>query len=151
MMKGVKEKYGDVGMMVWCGGGGGCEYEGLKYLRELWWSEKRDGVERGYMEWGFCELLGGKGMCGEVRRWNKNSCMKLGREMGWMCKVGFDMGLKEMGGEEVEYWEVGVGKWKGLEGVILDGVEYGVVWGYECKEMGVKYVREDGWKGVVFG
>ena len=62
--------------------------------------------------------------------------------MASMCKLGFDIGLKEMAAEELEYCQLAVANWKRLQPVILDGVQYRLVSPYESNHMAVNYVSK---------
>ena len=89
-------------------------------------------------------------MCAHVTSWNKNTSIKFRTDMASMCKLGFDIGLKEMAAEELEYCQLAVANWKRLQPVILDGVQYRLVSPYESNHMAVNYVNQDASKGVVF-
>ena len=150
VMKRVKENYPDVPMMLCSGGGARCDYEALKYFTEFWCSDNTDPVERAYIQWGFSQFFPAKAMCAHVTSWNKNASIKFRTDMASMCKLGFDIGLKEMAAEELEYCQLAVANWKRLQPVILDGVQYRLVSPYESNHMAVNYVSQDASKGVVF-
>ena len=150
VMKRVKENYPDVPMMLCSGGGARCDYEALKYFTEFWCSDNTDPVERAYIQWGFSQFFPAKAMCAHVTSWNKNTSIKFRTDMASMCKLGFDIGLKEMAAEELEYCQLAVANWKRLQPVILDGVQYRLVSPYESNHMAVNYVNQDASKGVVF-
>ena len=150
VMKRVKENYPDVPMMLCSGGGARCDYEALKYFTEFWCSDNTDPVERAYIQWGFSQFFPAKAMCAHVTSWNKNTSIKFRTDMASMCKLGFDIGLKEMAAEELEYCQLAVANWKRLQPVILDGVQYRLVSPYESNHMAVNYVSQDASKGVVF-
>ena len=146
----VKENYPDVPMMLCSGGGARCDYEALKYFTEFWCSDNTDPVERAYIQWGFSQFFPAKAMCAHVTSWNKNTSIKFRTDMASMCKLGFDIGLKEMAAEELEYCQLAVANWKRLQPVILDGIQYRLVSPYESNHMAVNYVSQDASKGVVF-
>ena len=150
VMKRVKENYPNVPMMLCSGGGARCDYEALKYFTEFWCSDNTDPVERAYIQWGFSQFFPAKAMCAHVTSWNKNTSIKFRTDMASMCKLGFDIGLKEMAAEELEYCQLAVANWKRLQPVILDGVQYRLVSPYESNHMAVNYVNQDASKGVVF-
>ena len=149
-MKRVTENYPDVPMMLWSGGGARCDYEALKYFTEFWCSDNTDPVERAYIQWGFSQFFPAKAMCAHVTSWNKNASIKFRTDMASMCKLGFDIGLKDLKAEELEYCQLAVANWKRLQPVILDGVQYRLVSPYESNHMAVNYVSQDCSKGVVF-
>ena len=76
--------------------------------------------------------------------------IKFRTDMASMCKLGFDIGLKDLKAEELEYCQLAVANWKRLQPVILDGVQYRLVSPYESNHMAVNYVSQDCSKGVVF-
>ena len=146
----IKQKYPNLPMMLCSGGGGRCDYEALKYFTEFWCSDNTDPVERAYIQWGFSQFFPAKAMCAHVTSWNKNTSIKFRTDMASMCKLGFDIGLKEMAAEELEYCQLAVANWKRLQPVILDGVQYRLVSPYESNHMAVNYVSQDASKGVIF-
>ena len=54
-----------------------------------------------YIQWGFSQFFPAKAMCAHVTSWNKNTSIKFRTDMASMCKLGFDIGLKEMAAEEL--------------------------------------------------
>ncbi len=103
VMKRVKENYPNVPMMLCSGGGARCDYEALKYFTEFWCSDNTDPVERVYIQWGFSQFFPAKAMCAHVTSWNKNTSVKFRTDVASMCKLGFDIGLKDMTADELAY------------------------------------------------
>lgn len=150
VMKRVKENYPNVPMMLCSGGGARCDYESLKYFTEFWCSDNTDPIDRAYIQWGFSQFFPAKAMCAHVTSWNKKASIKFRTDMASMCKLGFDIGLKDLDAQELEYCQQAVANWKRLQPVILDGVQYRLVSPYESNHMAVNYVSQDGGKAVVF-
>ena len=150
VMKRVKENYPNVPMMLCSGGGARCDYEALKYFTEFWCSDNTDPVERVYIQWGFSQFFPAKAMCAHVTSWNKNTSVKFCTDVASMCKLGFDIGLKDMTADELAYCQDAVANWKRLQPAIMDGDQYRLVSPYETNHMAVNYVSKDQKKAVLF-
>ena len=150
VMRRVKENYPNVPMMLCSGGGARCDYEALKYFTEFWCSDNTDPVERVYIQWGFSQFFPAKAMCAHVTSWNKNTSVKFRTDVASMCKMGFDIGLKDMSADELEYCQDAVANWKRLQPAIMDGEQYRLVSPYKSNHMAVNYVSQDKGKAVLF-
>lgn len=150
VMKRVKENYGHVPMMLCSGGGARCDYEALKYFTEFWCSDNTDPVERVYIQWGFSHFFPTKAMCAHVTSWNEQASVKFSTDVASMCKLGFDLGLHKLNGEELEYCRQAIQNWNRLKPVILDGQQYRLVSPYESNHMAVNYVNADQTQAVLF-
>jgi len=67
-----------------------------------------------------------------------------------MCKLGFDIGLKEMTPDDLAYCKEAVANYKRLEPVILNGDQYRLVSPYDCNHMAVVYAAKDKVKATLF-
>lgn len=150
VMQRVRDNYPQVDMMLCSGGGARCDYEALKYFTEFWCSDNTDPVERVYIQWGFSHFFPAKAMCAHVTSWNKEASIKFRTDVASMCKLGFDLGLKELSTDELLYCQNAVANWKRLQPVILDGEQYRLVSPYESNHMAVNYVDADARKAVLF-
>ena len=150
VMKRVKENYPNVPMMLCSGGGARCDYEALKYFTEFWCSDNTDPVERVYIQWGFSQFFPAKAMCAHVTSWNKATSVKFRTDVASMCKLGFDIGLKDLTADELKYCQDAVANWKRLQPAIMDGDQYRLVSPYETNHMAVNYVTKDQNKAVLF-
>ena len=150
VMQRVHDNYPQVAMMLCSGGGARCDYEALKYFTEFWCSDNTDPVERVYIQWGFSHFFPAKAMCAHVTSWNKEASIKFRTDVASMCKLGFDLGLKELNADELLYCQEAVANWKRLQPVILDGSQYRLVSPYESNHMAVNYVDADARKAVLF-
>lgn len=150
VMKRVKENYPNVPMMLCSGGGARCDYEALKYFTEFWCSDNTDPVERVYIQWGFSQFFPAKAMCAHVTSWNKATSVKFRTDVASMCKLGFDIGLKDLTAEELDYCQQAVANWKRLQPAIMDGDQYRLVSPYETNHMALNYVTKDKNKAVLF-
>lgn len=146
----VKAKYPNVPMMLCSGGGARCDYEALKYYTEFWCSDNTDPVERLFIQWGFSQVFPAKAMCAHVTSWNKNTSVKFRTDVASMCKLGFDLGLKELRADELAYCQEAVANWKRLKPAILDGSQYRLVSPYDGNHMAVMYTISDRNKAVLF-
>lgn len=149
VMRRVKDNYPHVPMMLCSGGGARCDYEALKYFTEFWCSDNTDPVERAYIQWGFSQFFPAKAMCAHVTSWNKAASIKFRTDVASMCKLGFDLGLKELSADELLYCQTAVANWKRLQSVILDGSQYRLASPYESNHMAVNYVSTDHDKAVL--
>lgn len=150
VMKRVNENYPELPMMLCSGGGARCDYESLKYFTEFWCSDNTDPVERCYIQWGFSQFFPAKAMCAHVTSWNKDASVKFRTDVASMCKLGFDIGLKELSAEELQFCQEAVSNWKRLTPAIMDGEQYRLVSPYETNHMAVNYVAAGKSKAVLF-
>ena len=150
VLKRVKEKYPNTPMMLCSGGGARCDYEALKYFTEFWCSDNTDPIERLFIQWGFSQIFPAKAMCAHVTSWNKNTSVKFRTDVASMCKLGFDLGLKELNADEQTYCQNAVANWTRLKKVILDGDQYRLVSPYDGNHMSVMYTAPDKNKAVLY-
>jgi alpha-galactosidase len=150
VMRRVKENYPQVPMMLCSGGGARCDYEALKYFTEFWCSDNTDPIERIYIQWGFSQFFPAKAMCAHVTSWNKGTSVKFRTDVASMCKLGFDLGLKELSADELAYCQEAVANWKRLQPATMDGDQYRLVSPYESNHMAVNYVDKSKTKAVLF-
>lgn len=150
VMRRVNEKFPHVPMMLCSGGGARCDYEALKYFTEFWCSDNTDPVERLFIQWGFSQIFPAKAMCAHVTSWNKQTSIKFRTDVASMCKLGFDLGLKELSADELAYCQTVVANFKRLDKVILDGDMYRLVSPYDGNHMAVMYNAADKAKAVLY-
>ncbi|MGL5272125.1 MAG: alpha-galactosidase [Phocaeicola sp.] len=150
VLKRVKENYPNVPMMLCSGGGARCDYEALKYFTEFWCSDNTDPIERVFIQWGFSQFFPAKAMCAHVTSWNKKTSVKFRTDVASMCKLGFDIGLKELEADELAYCQQAIVNWKRLQPAVMDGDLYRLVSPYESNHMAVNYVSKDSNKAVLF-
>ena len=150
VLKRIKDKYPDVPMMLCSGGGARCDYEALKYFTEFWCSDNTDPVERIYIQWGFSQFFPAKAMAAHVTSWNRKTSVKFRTDVAAMCKLGFDIGLKELSSDELAYCQQAVANWKRLQPAVMDGDQYRLVSPYETNHAAVEYVDKSKKKAVLF-
>ena len=150
VLKRIKDRYPDVPMMLCSGGGARCDYEALKYFTEFWCSDNTDPVERIYIQWGFSQFFPAKAMAAHVTGWNKNTSVKFRTDVAAMCKIGFDIGLKELSSDELAYCQQAVANWKRLQPAVMDGDQYRLVSPYETNHAAVEYVDKSKKEAILF-
>lgn len=150
VFKRVKESHPNLPMMLCAGGGGRGDYEALKYFTEFWCSDDTDPIERCYIQWGFSQFFPAKAMCAHVTSWNRNTSIKFRTDVASMCKLGFDIGLKDLSEKDLTYCKEAIQNWNRLQPVILDGEQYRLVSPYETNHMAVNYVSQDKKQAVLF-
>ncbi|MDR0431428.1 MAG: alpha-galactosidase [Tannerellaceae bacterium] len=146
----VKEKYPNVPMMLCSGGGARCDYEALKYFTEFWCSDNTDPIERLYIQWGYSHFFPVKSMAAHVTSWNKDTSIKFRTDVAMMCKLGFDINLKEMDEKELSYCQNAVANYNRMKPVILDGDFYRLVSPYEANHTAVMHVSKTKEKAVLY-
>jgi alpha-galactosidase len=139
----VKEKYPDLPMMLCSGGGARCDYEALRYFTEFWCSDNTDPVERLYIQWAYSQFLPIKSMSAHVTSWNKQASIKFRTDVAMMCKLGFDIDLKELNEKELAYCQAAVGNYKRLKATIFDGDFYRLISPYESNHTAVAHVSKN--------
>lgn len=150
VLKRIKDKYPNVPMMLCSGGGARCDYEALKYFTEFWCSDNTDPIERIYIQWGFSQFFPAKAMAAHVTSWNKNTSVKFRTDVAAMCKLGFDISLKELSADELAYCQQAVANWKRLQPAVMDGDQYRLVSPYETNHAAVEYVDQSKNTAVLF-
>ena len=150
VMRRVSEAYPDVPMMLCSGGSGRCDYEAMKYFTEFWASDDTNPVERLFIQWGYSQFFPAKTICAHVTSWNRAASIKFRTDVASMCKLGFDIGLKELTQDEIQYAREAVRNWKRLSDCILDGTQYRLVSPYDGNHMAVSYVNADKSRSVFF-
>lgn len=149
VLKRIEQKYPELPMMLCSGGGGRTDYEALKYFTEFWPSDNTDGVERIFIQWGFSHIFPSKSMAAHVTSWGKQP-LKFRVDVAMMCKLGFDIRVGEMSGDEQAFCNVAVKNFKRLESVVLDGDLYRLVSPYDGNHAALMYVGEKREKALLF-
>jgi alpha-galactosidase len=150
ILKRVKEKYPNLPMMLCSGGGARCDYEALKYFTEFWCSDNTDPVERLFIQWNFSQFFPVKAMSAHVTSWNKAASIKFRTDVAMMCKLGFDVSLKELNQQERIFCREAVSNYHRLKSIILDGDFYRLVSPYETNHAAVMHVGKTKDKAVLY-
>ncbi|MDD6744643.1 MAG: alpha-galactosidase [Bacteroidales bacterium] len=146
----VKAKYPNLPMMLCSGGGARMDYEALKYFTEFWCSDNTDPYERLYMQWSISKFFPVKSMGSHVTNWNKRASVKFRTDVCSSCKLGFDIDLKSLSGDEYKFLKQAVANYHRLKPVILDGDQYRLVSPYTTDHCAINYVSKDKQHAVVF-
>ena len=146
----VKAKYPNVPMMLCSGGGARCDYGALNYFTEFWASDNTDPIERLYIQWGFSKFFPMKAICAHITSWNRKASVKFRVDVAMMCKMGFDIGLKEMSEDELTFCKQAVATYKDLKPVILNGDFYRLVSPYEGNHTAVMTVDAQKSQSVLY-
>lgn len=139
----VQTKYPSLKMMMCSGGGSRCDYEALKYFTEFWCSDNTDPVERLYIQWGFSQFIPSKAMCAHVTNWNRAASVKFRVDVAFPCKIGFDIDLKSLTGDELQYCREAVKEYNRLKPVIYSPNLYRLVSPYKTKHCVMERVSDD--------
>ena len=139
----IHTKYPDLMMMLCSGGGGRCDFEALKYFTEFWCSDNTDPVERLYIQWGFSQFMPSKAMCSHVTNWNQRASVKFRVDVDFTCKLGFDIDLKTMRPEDLQYCREAVKEYNRLKPVIYSPNLYRLVSPYKTKHCVLERVSDD--------
>jgi alpha-galactosidase len=116
----IGRKYPDLPMMLCSGGGGRCDYEALRYFTEFWPSDNTDAVERIRIQWGFSHFFPSKTLSAHVTSWGRQP-VKFRTDVAMTGKLGFDIRIHELGGDEQAYCRQAVQQFKRLAPVIGEG------------------------------
>ncbi len=147
----VKRNYPDLPMMLCAGGGGRCDYGALSYFTEFWCSDDTDPFERLYIQWSMSKFFPAKSMAAHVTSWNSKTSVKFRTDVASMCKLGFDINLRDIDEKDMQYVRQAVQNFHRLKPVILDGEQYRLISPYETAHMAVNYVSADKRRAVLFG
>nr|WP_203558600.1 alpha-galactosidase [Bacteroides sp. 51] len=146
----VKAKYPNLPMMLCAGGGGRSDYEALKYFTEFWPSDNTDPIERLFIQWGFSQIFPSKTLCAHVTTWNRSASIKFRTDVAMMGKLGFDIKLEDMNGDEQQFCRQAVGHYNQLKPAILEGDLYRLVSPYGSNHTSSMFVDKDKKSAVVF-
>ena len=91
-----------------------------------------------------------KAMASHVTNWNKKASVKFRVDVASMCKLGFDIDLKSLSSDEMQFCREAVANYRRLKPVILDGDQYKLVSPYKGNHAAVNYVSKDKRHAVVF-
>lgn len=148
----IKAKYPKLPMMLCSGGSGRIDYEALKYFTEFWASDNTDPIQRLFIQYGYSFFYPAKSMSAHVTTWNKNASIKFRTDVAMMGKLGFDIKLSDMSGDDLTYCQGAVKNYKRLRPAIMEGDLYRLVSPYEGLRTHAanQFVCKDKDKAVVF-
>ena len=146
----IHNKYPKLPMMLCSGGGGRMDYEMLKYFTEFWCSDDTDPYERLYIQWSLSKFFPAKTMGSHVTNWNKNTSVKFRTDVCSSCKLGFDIDLKSLSGDDYKFVQNAVKNYDNMKPMILEGDQYRLVSPYEGNHCAINYVSKDKQRAVLF-
>ena len=138
----IQHKYPDLCMMMCSGGGGRCDFEGLKYFTEFWCSDNTDPVERLFIQWGFSQFMPSKVICAHVTNWNRKASIKFRVDVAFSCKLGFDIDLKTLKEDELAYCKQAIREFNRLKPVIFSPNLYRLVSPYDTEHCAFMRVND---------
>ena len=148
----IKAKYPKLPMMLCSGGSGRIDYEALQYFTEFWASDNTDPIQRLFIQYGYSFFYPAKSMSAHVTTWNKNASIKFRTDVAMMGKLGFDIKLSDMSGDDLTYCQGAVKNYKRLRPAIMEGDLYRLVSPYDGTRSHAanQFVSKDKNKAVVF-
>ena len=146
----VRQKYPNLPMMLCSGGGGRMDYEALKYFTEFWCSDNTDPYERLYIQWSLSKFFPAKAMASHVTNWNRRASLKFRTDVCSSCRLGFDIDLKSLSAEEMQFAREAVRNYNAMKPVIFEGDQYRLVSPYQTPHCAVQYVSKDRTRALLF-
>ncbi|MCD8318344.1 MAG: alpha-galactosidase [Paraprevotella sp.] len=146
----IKAKYPDLPMMLCSGGSGRIDYEALKYFTEFWASDDTDPVQRLFIQYGYSFFYPAKSMSAHVTTWNKDASIKFRTDVAMRGKLGFDIKLSDLSGDDLTYCQNAVKNYKRLRPAIMEGDLYRLVSPYSGPHAANQFVTKDKNKALVF-
>lgn len=145
----LRKKYPHLPIMLCAGGGGRVDYQGLKYFTEFWPSDNTDGLERVFIQWGYLNFFPALTVSSHVTSMGKQS-LKFRTDVAMMGKMGYDIRVKNLTGQELKFSNQAVKTYKQISDVIWFGDLYRLVSPYEENRAVLMYASEDKNKAVLF-
>lgn len=146
----LKAKYPHLPMMLCSGGSGRIDYKALTYFTEFWASDNTDPLERLFIQYGYSYFYPAKATCCHVTTWNRDASVKFRTDVAMMGKLGFDIKLTDMSGDDLAYCQQAVSNYKRLRPAIMEGDLYRLFSPYQGPHAATQFVAKDQRSSVVF-
>jgi alpha-galactosidase len=145
----VREKYPEVPMMLCSGGGGRGDYELLKYFTEFWPSDDTDPIERIFMQWDYSYFFPAITIDCHVTNWGKQA-LKFKVDVASMGKLGFDIVVSDLTGDEMEFCKQAVSNYHSFKDVVWHGELYRLVNPHENDFSSLMFVDTEKSRALIF-
>ena len=136
--------------MMCSGGGARCDFQALRYFTEFWCSDNTDPVERLFIQWGFSQFMPAKAMCSHVTNWNRRASVKFRVDVCFPYKLGFDIDLKSLSPQDLEYCQMAIREYNRLKPLIYAPDLYRLVSPYAGNHCVMERVSDDRAHALVY-
>jgi alpha-galactosidase len=145
----LRKKYPHLPIMLCSGGGGRVDYGALRYFTEFWPSDNTDALKRVYIQWGYSYFYPSIALCNHVTSMGKQS-LKFRTDVAMSGKLGYDIRVEEMSGDELKFSREAIKNYKRLSDVVWHGDLYRLVSPYSENRAVMMYINEEKTKAVLF-
>ncbi|MGB5666554.1 MAG: alpha-galactosidase [Maribacter sp.] len=146
----VREKYPKVPIMLCSGGGGRVDYGALQYFTEFWPSDNTAPIDRVFIQWEYSYFYPAIAMSAHVTDWDKKASIKYRTDVASMGKLGFDIVVDELSGDDREFCKEAVKNYKSFSEIVWHGDMYRLQSPYEKPYASFQFVNEEKSRAVVF-
>jgi len=149
VMERLRAKYPTLPIMLCSGGGGRTDYGAMKYFTEFWPSDNTDPYERVFIQWGYSYFFPSITSCNHITSMGKQS-IKFKTDVAMMGKMGYDIRVNEMTGDELSFSKQAVQNYNRLKELVWKGDLYRLVSPYEEDRAVLMYANETKDKAILF-
>lgn len=145
----IRKKYPELQMMLCASGGGRVEYGALKYFQEFWPSDNTYPVDRVRLQWADSYFYPALAIDAHVTVAGRES-LKYKIDVAMSGKLGFDLVVDELSGEEMKLANESVLNYHRLQSIINYGDLYRLVSPYQTNFSSLMYVDSSKRRAVLF-
>lgn len=152
----IRLKYPHIIIQVCSSGGGRVEYGSLKYHHDFWASDNTDAFSRAFIQYGtnliYPPIATGAHFSHVPNRHTKRMIpAKFRMDMAMTGRLGFEMKLKDLTGEEAQTLKKAIGEYKLIRDIIQFGDLYRIVSPYDdAGYYALMYVSKDKKRAVFY-